>query len=136
MVKFYPAHVGSESIVDDDQAGTWAPRFYRGNLVTWCDPQADSTGVTNILDVMGKPSAKIHNPRHFVKRWIDRPRSGFPTWGKTDPAGQIAVQDSWQGMIRLFGQGFTPTTQSHPQFTTFYYAEVLYKILFRSRHDL
>lgn len=135
IMKLYPAHVGSESVVSEAGSATFAPRFYRGNMVSWIDPQGDSSGVTNIITVMGKPSAKLHNPRRFVKRWMDRPRSGYPTWGTLSPTGQIVNMDPWNGQIRVFGEGFTPPGQSEDSLHVYFYAEVLYKVLFRSRQD-
>lgn len=137
IARFTPSHVGSESIVDDgaQPATNWAPRFYRGNVVTWCDPQGDSAGITNIISVMGKPSARIHQPRHFIKRWLDRPRSGYPTWGTLNQNGTINAPDPWNGSIRLFGEGFTPPQVANPNLQVYYYVEILYKVMFRSRHD-
>ncbi len=137
IARFTPAHVGTESIVDDGAVpGTnWAPRYYRGNLVTWVDPQGDSSGITNIISVMGKPSARLHQPRHFIKRWLDRPRSGFPTWGTLNPNGTVNNPDGWNGMIRAFGESFTPPQVTNPNLQVFYYVEILYKVMFRSRHD-
>lgn len=135
VAKFYPAHVGSESVVSEAASQTLAPRFFRGNVVTWIDPQGDSQLVTNIISVMGKPSAKLSNPRRFLKRWMDRPRSGYPTWGHLDPQGIIQTKDPWNGQIRLFGEGFTPQPLAEPNLQVYYFAEVLYKILFRSRQE-
>lgn len=139
IVKFYPAHLGSESLVTPigpAGPGQWEPRFYRGNVVSWVDPQGDSQAITNIVLVMGKPSARLHQPRHFIKRWLDRPRSGYPTWGTIAQDGIIQNPDPWNGMIRLFGEGFSPPQQSEPDLQVYYYAEVLYKVMFRSRQDL
>lgn len=139
MVKFYPARVGSESLIYDTAPGpptNLQPLFYRGDAVTWVDPQGDSQLVNAVVEVMGKPSAKIINTRHFHKRWLDRPRSGYPTWGHLSQAGGVLTPDPWNGMIRMFGDNFSPPGPPGQPYTTIHYwTNVFWKVLFRSRHD-
>lgn len=139
MVKFYPARVGSESLTHDANPGPGIdiqPLFYRGDAVTWVDPQGDSSAVNAVIEVMGKPSAKIVNARRFHKRWLDRPKSGYPTWGKLTQGGGIALPDPWDGMIRMFGDNFSPPGPAGQPYTTIHYwTNTFYKVLFRSRQD-
>lgn len=131
-ITFIPAHVGSESLTTDS-SGTLQPTFVRGNVVTWVDPQGDSTPVSAIQSVMGRPSARIHNPRRAVRLHLDRPPSGYPLWGKLDTAGLVSTKDTWQGDLNIFGTGFTtPSAVATP---VFYYVVSAYKVLFRSRQN-
>lgn len=145
ITKFYPANIGGESLTSQDGAqpnpNSLIPTFARGNVVTWVDPQGDDGPVTNIISVMAKASARIIQPRRFHKRYLNRPRSGYPTWGRLTTAavgqpGSIQTLDTWQPAIRLFGENFQPpNTPPGSGSPIFYYVEVLYKILFRSRQE-
>lgn len=141
IVKYYPVNNGGESLSVGQGINTFVPRFFKGTCVTWCDqtPPVDSP-ITNIVSAMGKPSARLNSGNRFIKRWIDRPRSGFPTWGTLETNGVILEpsQDSWTGAIILFGSGFTPpNVQVQPPMDrpTYYYRECIYKIMFRSRQE-
>ena len=144
MVKFYPVNNGGESLQSGAAIGTFAPRFFKGTVVTWCDPTPPADpGPSDILVTMGKPSARIASGNRFIKRWIDRPRSGFPEWGTLGGNGVInpASPDSWVGSIYLFGENFTganPAVTAPPNMDqpTYYYKEVLMKIMFRSRQEV
>lgn len=129
---FIPAHVGSESLTTDS-SGTLQPTFIRGNVVTWVDPQGDSGPVSNMITVMGRPSARLHDPRKKIRISLDRPPSGYPTWGRLSPAGLVTVPDTWSGEIRMFGQGFMPPSGTN--IPAYYYVITYYKILFRSRQN-
>lgn len=129
---FIPAHVGSESLTTDS-GGTLQPTFVRGNVVTWVDPQGDSTPVTAIQTVMGRPSARIHNPRRTVRLSLDRPPTGYPLWGKLSETGTVSTPDTWVGDLNMFGTGFTPPgVVATP---VYYYVVSAYKVLFRSRQN-
>lgn len=134
IVKFFPASVGSESVNPNN--------FHRGNIVTWVDQPPESiANPSNIQQVMGLPSAKIHQPRSFMKRYINRPRGARENrWALIDrqltpPHDPIIQLDSWGTQIKLFGDNFGsgPLPSGLPP-PPYYFYEVLYKVVFRARY--
>lgn len=132
VLKLYPSAVGSESLNTQGPGGNLVPIYRRGDIVSWVDPTTPNDTVTQIIDVMGRPSATLFQPRRFHKRWMTRPR-GYPEWASLNTDGTIQAQDTWQGSINVFGQGFTPSPA--PGIQRYFYAEVSMKILFRSRQN-
>jgi len=132
IVKFYPAYIGSET-------STAAPAgFRRGNTVTWVDqPPLQAQPVAGqIATVMGFPSAKLHNSRATIKRWINRPSGGrFLDWAYvTHPTATglpVVAPDAWGTRINLFGDDFSASGQSSKPY---YFYEQLFKVVFRSRY--
>lgn len=132
IVKFHAAYVGSET-------STGAPAGYRrGNTVTWIDQpplQAQPTA-GQIATVMGFPSAKLHNSRATIKRWMNRPSGGRTAdWAYiTHPTAvglPTVAPDRWDSRIVLFGDDFSVSGQSSKPY---YFYEALYKVVFRSRY--
>ena len=127
-VKFYPAKVGSESA----QLPPGQPLFLRGDTVSWIDQRTPDPNPVAIFDVINKSSARLFQPRHFHKRWINRPRN-YPTWGLLNVDGTVNTPDSWPAAIRLFGIGFSPGNLPGDQ--TFFYAQTYFKVIFRNRRE-
>ena len=133
IVKFYAAYVGSES----DQP---TPAGYRrGNTVTYIDqpPLQAQPSAGQISTVMGFPSAKLHQSRMTIKRWMSRPSGGrFMDWAYITHPTAIGLptiaQDAWSSRICLFGDGFAPqpATATRP----YWFVETLYKVVFRSKY--
>lgn len=125
IIKWIPASVGSEST---------APNlFRRGNMVTFIDqPPIDNAPPSSIPQVMNLPSARLAQPRRFMKRWMSRPRGGNTNvWTLIDHAADGTPQftnDSWQTQLKIYGDNFG-TGGTLPYF----YYEVLYKVVFRCR---
>lgn len=123
IVKFIPSNVGAES--QQQQAPPGAPRFDRGDFVTWIDTDSIAPLITGIDKVINQPSARLRDPRKTTVRWTTRP-SGYPTWGGTTTAGTPGPLDDWSGSLNAFGIGFTGTRQ-------FFYAQRMWKVIFRTR---
>lgn len=134
ILKLYPAKVGSESAqrLGPVPGLQGQPLFLRGDMVSWCDQRDDDPAPVTIFDVINKSSARLFQPRHYHKRWMNRPRD-YPRWGTLNPDGTIAAVDPWVAAIRLFGVGFSPATLPGDQ--TFFYAQTFYKVLFRNRRE-
>lgn len=136
-VKWFPANVGGESQQQPPGGAPGpppgAPLLQRGDCVTWCDPNTPSLYPTGgITDIMGKSSARLINPRRQHKRWINRPK-GYPKWGLISPGGVVTTPDAWPGSISMYGDNFTPIQAPGTQ--QYFYAQVMFKVLFRSRQD-
>ncbi len=132
VVSLVPANIGGESF-QTQSATTPIVLFRRGNIVSWIDPNTPTQAVIpNIESVMGRPSARIFQPRRFHKRWMTRPR-GYPKWGTIDNNGLVATPDEWVGSINIFGQNFTPPQAPGSQ--AFFYVTTTMKVVFRSRQD-
>lgn len=133
VVKWYPASVGSESVNPDV--------FHRGNVVTYIDqPPIEIAAPSSINQVMSRPSARLCQPRRFMKRYIDRPRGGrYQDWGRIEhivPGGAPAVPpDTWDTQIKIYGDNFGagPLPGGGPP-PPYYFVEIWWKVLFRSRY--
>ena len=132
IVKFYPAFVGSET------STIAAAGFRRGNVITWIDqpPLGQQPASGDITILMGFPSAKLHQSRATIKRWMNRPSGGrYANWAFiTHPTAlgvPTIVPDDWDSQIRMFGDNFsTNATTNKP----YYFYEALFKVVFRSRY--
>lgn len=130
IVKYYSAYVGSEA-----NAGAG---FRRGNTVTYIDqpPLQGQPQPGQVSTVMGFPSAKLHQSRATIKRWMNRPSGGRTAdWSYiTHPTAiglpQIAP-DPWISRIVMFGDDFTPTGAVGGR--PYWFTETLYKVIFRSK---
>lgn len=129
IVKYYSAYVGSES--DGPGAG-----FRRGNTCTYIDqPPLQAQPVAGQISiVMGFPSAKLHQSRMTIKRWMSRPSGGrYADWAYITHPTALGVPtiatDSWTSRICMFGDSFQPGS-GRP----YWFVEVLYKVIFRSRY--
>ena len=132
VVKYIPASVGSEAVNPN--------LFHRGNVVTWIDqPPLAGSAPASINEVMALPSAKLHQPRRYMKRWINRPRGGRTNdWTYIDHTedGDPAVEaEKWVSTINLYGDNFGtgpfPGTGAVPPY---YFIEIWWKVLFRCRY--
>lgn len=133
IVTLHPANVGGESFQTTPAGTPPAILYRRGNICSWIDPNTPTQGVINsIPDVMGRPSARLFQPRRFHKRWMNRPK-GYPAWGTIDENATIAEPDKWVGSINIFGQQFTPPQAPGSQ--VYFYVTTMMKVLFRSRKD-
>ena len=134
VVKYYPAYVGSESVTQS------LGGYRRGNVVTWIEQppfNAPNPNAGSISVLMGYPSAKLHQPRSTIKRWMNRPSGGrYLPWSFiTHPTAlglPTIAPDTWDTQLRLFGDGFSAATAG-PQRPYFFY-EALFKVVFRSRY--
>lgn len=132
-LKFYPANVGGEEI----GAPLTGPAFYRGNLITYVDqPPIAAVAPTAINEVMSLPSSRVHQPRRFIKRYINRPRGGrFADWTLIDHiagTGAPAFQnEKWVSEIRMFGDNFASNANN-----PYFFFEQYFKVLFRSRYQV
>lgn len=131
VVKFFPANVGAENI----STVAILPNFQRGNVLTYVEQPPIAVAPPGTLQsVMSLPSARIHQPRRMVKRYIDRPRGGRTNvWTLIDHVvgtGAPAFQpEAWTSQIRIFGNNWiADTTQP------VYFYEQYFKVVFRSRY--
>lgn len=132
VVKFYPAFVGSETT-------TAAPNGYRrGNVVTYIDqpPLNGQPSPGTIATLMGWPSAKLHQTRATIKRWMNRPSGGrYLDWAFiTHPTAlglPVVAPDTWDSEIVLFGDDFSTSPQSSKPY---FFVEAMFKVVFRSRY--
>lgn len=132
IAKFYPAFVGSETTT---QTAT-NNGFRRGNVITWIDQPPLGLQPTGgqISTLMGFPSARLHQTRATIKRWMNRPSGGrFMDWAYiTHPTAlgvpQIAP-DAWNSEIRIFGDNFSTTPQNNKPY---FFVEYLFQVVFRS----
>lgn len=138
-VKYIPANVGGEStVIGPSPGGNFRASFVRGDAVTWVDTDTPQPPLppfpvpASIEAVINKSSARIIQPRRTHYRWVNRSR-GYPTWGKTDNAGNITAADLWQPSLRMYGTGFTPSNV--PGIQNYFYVMVTFKVLFRSRQE-
>lgn len=133
IVKFYAAYVGSES-------NTAGAGFRRGNTCTYIDQpplQAQPTA-GQISTVLGFPSAKLHQSRTTIKRWMSRPSGGRTMdWAYiTHPTAvglPVISQDSWISRICMFGDDFQPAAVPGGG-RPYWFVETLYKVIFRSKY--
>lgn len=134
ICRFYPANVGGESMQVFTAPGpqNGLPQFQRGNTLTYC---GKSPLVATIESLIVRPSARLFNPRRFHKRWIDRPKSGYPEWGELNTVGVPTVTDEWddESEIHLIGDNFTPVQAPGQQ--NYFYLVTLWKVIFRSRQE-
>jgi len=131
IVKFYAAFVGSE--------GAIATGLHRGNTITFIDqpPLQNQPTPGQIGVVMGFPSAKLHQTRSTIKRWMTRPSGGrFADWGYITHPTAIGLPtiapDAWTSRICVFGDDFTPSAQAGNR--PYYFTETLFKVVFRSKY--
>lgn len=131
IVKFYAAFVGSEG---DNGTG-----MHRGNTITFIDqpPLQQQPQPGQISVVMGFPSAKLHQTRSTIKRWMTRPSGGrFADWAYITHPTAIGLPqvspDAWTSRICIFGDDFSPSTQAGGR--PYYFTETLYKVVFRSKY--
>lgn len=146
ICKYIPAYVGSETT--QLQAGQ-QNRFQRGNCVTYIVQGAQVVNVPSqpvqgyLSQLMGYPSAKLHQPRATIKRWMNRPSGGRyfdwtfinhpqPTAGVPSPTPNIA-NDAWDSEIRIFGDGYGLGSGPLGQNKPYYFVEKYFKVVFRSR---
>lgn len=130
VVKWIPASVGSEAVNPEI--------FHRGNICTWIDqPPIEVNPPNGINDVMSRPSCKLHQPRRTMIRWMNRPRGGrFLDWGRiehTQGGAPGIPQDSWDSQIKIYGDNFG-FGNAQIDVTPYYYVEIWYKVIFRSRY--
>lgn len=133
--KIIPANVGGESaVIGPNPGGQFIPNFIRGDAVTWVstDEVFPYPTPNAINDVLNRSSARLIQPRRIHYRWINRAR-GFPNWGKLNSAGAPTFDDTWQASLRMYGNGFTPV--NIPGSQVFFYIQVTFKCLFRSRQE-
>lgn len=129
IVKLYPASIGSESVNPNV--------FRRGNIVSYIDQPPLGGQPDSINDAMGLPSAKLFQPRRFHKRFMNRPRGGNTfSWiliNHTSTGAPAPLFDSWNTEIKIYGDNFGtgPAGTDQP----YYFYEVLYKVIFRSRYS-
>lgn len=139
ITKFYPAYIGSET-------STQSPAnngFRRGNVVTYIeqppfDPQPTAGQISL---VMGFPSAKLHQTRSTIKRWMSRPSGGrYLDWSRIQhfpPNQQNLVPypnpapDPWDSEIRIFGDNFSTTPANNKPY---FFVEYLFQVIFRSKY--
>jgi len=134
-VKLQPISVGSESLTAPVPGlpGIEQPIFKRGLTLTWLDQGDPDPSFGNVEDIIVRPSCKTVSPRYVHYRWATRP-NGNPEWGKLAADGTIQETDSWTDTrIRLWGQDYTPIQLQGQQ--TFFFATVIYKVLFRGRQQ-
>lgn len=132
-VKFFPANVGAE------QVSTIAalPNYIRGNILTYTEQAPIAANPpTNIGSVMSLPSARIHQPRSLIKRWINRPRGGrYLDWTLIDhvaATGAPAFQtEAFDSQIRIYGNNWINDTT-----VPVYFYEQYFKVIFRSRYTV
>lgn len=132
-VRFFPAQVGSESLVGNNPGvPSMFQTYVRGNCISWIDANASDPVPTSVIDYINKASCRMIQPRGYHKRWIVRP-TGYPEWAQTGGTTGLLVEDKWKSVIKLYGDGFTaiqaPGTQNY------FYAQVTYKVRWRSRHE-
>lgn len=134
-VKFFPANVGAEQI----STVAILPNYQRGNVITYVEQApiaiAPPPPGASLNAVMSLPSARIHQPRSLIKRWINRPRGGrYLDWTYIDHVvgtGAPAFQpEAWDSQIRIIGNNWiAETTQP-----VFFY-EQYFKVIFRARYN-
>lgn len=131
IVKLFPANVGGESMQVTAAGGL--PQFQRGNAVTYCG-KVVQPGIS-IPDLIGKPSARLFNTRRYHKRWVNRPKSGYDTWGELSTTGGVSVADEWddESGIHMQGENFTPVQAPGQQ--NYFYVMTLWKVVFRARQE-
>lgn len=136
-VKYYAAFVGSESVTVP--ALPTATRFARGNVITWIEqpPLQPQPTAGKISILMGFPSAKLHQTRATIKRWMVRPSGGrYMDWAYINHPTALGVPnidpDTWDSQIRIFGDNFgvQPPATRRPYF----FFEETYKVIFRSKY--
>lgn len=146
ICQFFPSYVGSETTRNNT--------FIRGNTCTYVDQKPISLADLpqgQMNQVLRNTSAMIIDPRRYGhKRWINRPRTGYDQWGDIDratPGGGIATTaDSWDTLIKMYGDGYPNDVQPPPATTTtpidpaqmqkynVFFFKVMHKIQFRSRY--
>lgn len=126
IVRIFPAAVGSETA---SPAG-----YHRGNMITWVDQPPLTIGApSSFTQVMSLPSARIAQPRGFVKRWISRPRGGRTAdWTPIDH-NQITgdptfTPDQFTTQIRVYGLNFATGVPA-----PYFYTQTVFKVIFRLR---
>lgn len=133
VAKYYPAYVGSES------STSAVAGYRRGNTVTYIDQPPLNVGTPNpgaITVIMGFPSAKLHQSRATVKRWMTRPRGAVTNeWSLISHPTALGPPtidpDSWISEIRMFGDNYStnPTTQK-----AYWFTEMWFRVVFRSKY--
>lgn len=136
IVRLFPSNVGGESMQIMTPGAppqlTGLPQFQRGDILSWIDQGNNDVTPTSVVSVINRSSARLFSPRRFHKRYITRAPS-FPGWGTLDVNGVQLTPDPWQCSIRLYGENFTPNQAPGQQ--NFFYAQILYKVLFRGRRE-
>lgn len=133
VAKFFPANVGGESqqvLAAGPALGF--PLLQRGDACSYTG--TEFPGTVTIPNVINRSSARLLSPRHYHKRWLDRPK-GYYEWGELDSIGGVTQEDKWkeESGIHLFGENFTPTQAPGQQ--NYFYVMTLWKVIFRSRQD-
>lgn len=131
IVKYYPAYVGSETSTAVDNG------YRRGNVITFIDqpPLAQQPQAGSIANLMGFPSAKLHQTRSTIKRWMNRPSGGRTAdWSYISHPTALGVPnvqpDFWESEIICFGDNFSTSATSNK---AYFFVERLFKVVFRSR---
>jgi len=135
-------------------------RYHRGTCVSWVDappfvlpPQTPRP--VNIEGVINNASARVHNSRSRIKRYIYRPRDQYNNWAyigrdmTTNPPTPQPVTDEWQTRLMLFGEDFNqpyveippvgpPETHPVPDNidNTYYYYTLKFLVQFKCRVDM
>ena len=132
IVKYYAAYVGSES-------NTPGAGFRRGNTCTYIDqpPLQAQPSAGQISTVLGFPSAKLHQSRSTIKRWMSRPSGGrYADWAYITHPTAIGLPtinpDTWTSRICMFGDDFQPNPG--PGGRPYWFTETWYKVIFRSKY--
>lgn len=133
VVKFYAAYVGSES-------NTPGAGFRRGNTCTYIDqpPLQAQPSAGQISTVLGFPSAKLHQSRSTIKRWMSRPSGGrYADWAYITHPTALGLptinQDTWTSRICMFGDDFQPPPVG-PGSRPYWFVETWFKVVFRSKY--
>ena len=139
-IKMIPSYIGSES-----SSISTGNRYWRGNCCSYIvqgsqvtdTPQQPVAGY--ISNLMGAPSAKLHQPRATIIRYMNRPSGGrYANWAEIRHPQGLGTQvepDAWNSEIRVFGDNFGYTTP--PPNTNrnkpYYFVQYWYKVVFRAR---
>lgn len=140
IIKAIPAYVGSETFTVASPPGG---AYRRGNCISYIVQANQASAVPsqptegNIANILGYPSAKLHQPRATVKRWMNRTSGGrYADWAFINhptPLGEPSIDtDVWNSEIRIFGDGFgvgNDALNNKP----YYFVEYYFKVVFRSR---
>lgn len=132
IVKLFPANVGGESVQTNQGPNPSIPVFQRGDICSWVDQLGDDPLPAGIDDVINRSSCRLFQPRRYHKRYVNRPRD-YPGWGKVNDSGVITTEDPWNCAIRLYGDNFTPI--SAPGQQNFFWAQIMYKVLYRNKRE-
>ena len=137
IVKYYPAYVGNESTTIP--APPAQSRFSRGNVITWIEqpPLQPQPSAGSISTLMGFPSAKLHQTRATIKRWMYRPSGGrYADWAYITHPTALGVPnitlDQWDSQIRIFGDNFG--TQPPAALRPYFFVETTFKVVFRAKY--